>query len=72
MTNKPEEVPVIVRFSLRLPVDLDQDVRNEAIQDSRDRNNMIQVLLKEALKHRRNSATPGSAAESAPDNPPHD
>lgn len=61
MTNKTEEVPVVVRFSLRLPDDLDRAVRHEAVEDSRGRNSMIQVLLREALRHRHGTEDPEGA-----------
>jgi hypothetical protein len=67
MANDAQEMQVAgpsVRFSLRLSAELERAVQSEADRESRDRNNMIQVLLTEALRSRR--AVRATAA--APDN----
>lgn len=68
MANETQEAQTAgppVRFSLRLSAELERAVRAEADGENRDRNNMIQMLLTEAIRARRAHR----AAAPAPDNP---
>lgn len=67
VNRKQKPAESIAVFSVRLPQELVRAVQGEADRESRYRNNMIQVLLKEALQHRQAASPARRRPGSAPD-----
>jgi hypothetical protein len=67
VNRKQKSAEGIAVFSVRLPQELARAVQSEADRESRYRNNMIQVLLKEALQHRQAASSARRRQGSTPD-----